>query len=738
MQKLVIIESPGKIGTISSALGKDYKVIASVGHVRDLPVSTLGVDVKNGYKPKYISIKGKSTIINQLKKEIKKVDKVYLATDPDREGEAISWHLTQVLGLDDDKYERLTFNEITRNAILEGISNARKIDMNLVDSQQARRILDRIVGYELSPYLWKTVKRGLSAGRVQSVATKIIKERDEQINSFVSEEYWTITCDLDNNGKTMKVHYYGSNGKEKTINNENDANKIYNDVISKDFILEKINEEVKNKSPYPPFITSTLQQEASRKLNFQTKKTMKVAQELYEGVNMGKESHGLITYMRTDSLRISNEAIYQAKKYITETYGDKYYPSKTRVFKTKTSSQDAHEAIRPTNVFLTPESIKDKLTSDQYKLYKLIWTRFVASQMQIAKILTVQFDFKCNNHNFKANEYKLKQDGYMKLYSDDEYNISKNITKLEENDKLKCKDCDMHKNFTLPPPHYTEGTLIKALDEKGIGRPSTYSSTIQTIIERGYVKREKKDLIATDLGYATVNIMDKSFPKYVDYKFTAKMEDELDNIANGDNTMESVLDEFYTDFSENLELANKKIEENKVEYQVEEAGFNCEVCGKPMIIKKSKFGYFAGCSDYPNCKHTVSLDKNKKVIEKKETSEVLETEQICPDCGGKLVVRTGKTGKFYACSNYPKCKYTKSIPVHIGVKCPICGGEIEQRKSVKGKLYYSCENYPKCNFSTYDKPTNEVCPKCGKMMMLTYFEKYLSCSGCDYKIENKK
>lgn len=704
MQNLVIIESPGKIGAISSSLGKGYKVIASVGHVRDLPVSTIGVDIKNGYTPKYITIKGKSTIINQLKREIKKSDKIYLATDPDREGEAISWHLVQVLGLDENQAYRVTFNEITKNAILQGIDNPRQIDMNLVNSQQARRILDRLVGYELSPYLWKTVKRGLSAGRVQSVVTKIIVERDEQIKNFQKEEYWTITCTLDYGKKGLNVHYFGEKGKEKAIKDENSAKSICSDVDGETFVLTKHTNQTKQKAPYPPYITSSFQQDLSKKLGYPTKRIMKIAQELYEGVSVGDDNHGLITYMRTDSLRISKEASEMAKQFICNNYGNEYYPKKSRVYKTKGNAQDAHEAIRPTNVFLTPEKVKAYLTKEQFAVYDLIWRRFVASQMENCEILNSQFEFDSHGHTFRSNESKVLKDGYLLVYNDEDVVRSKTLTNLNEGDELKCLNVDPKQNFTSPPPHYTEGTLIKVMDEKGIGRPSTYSSTIQTIIERGYVKREKKELVATELGYSTVNIMNKNFPKYMDYKFTANMENELDNIASGEESMVKVLDDFYLDFSKTLDSANKKIGEDKLEYQPEEAGFVCEKCGKPMYIKKSKYGFFAGCSGYPECNNIVSLDKNKKPIQKKQEDVAEETSEICPDCGGKLVIRSGITGKFYACANYPKCKYTRTIPKYIGVKCPKCGKEVVEHKTKKGILYYSCEDYPKCDFSQYKKP----------------------------------
>jgi len=744
MAKLVIVESPTKVNPINSYLGDEFKVIASKGHVRDLPKSSLGVDVDNNFKVKYINIQGKSELINQIKKEAKAADAVYLATDPDREGEAIAWHLATVLGIEPGKAHRVSFNEITRNTVCTEIENARAINMDLVNSQQARRVLDRIVGYKLSPYLWKTVKSGLSAGRVQSVATRIIVERDAEIAAFEPKEFWTVEALLKNGGtRKIKAKYHGTKAGKKELTCEAEAQEVLDACNSEKFIVESVSRAKKSKSPMAPFITSTMQQDAFRKLNFQTKKTMKVAQELYEGINLGAEfggSHGLITYMRTDSLRISTDAANAAQKYIVGKYGAEYYPSRRRIFKTSGAAQDAHEAIRPSSMEFEPDRIKKYLSGDQYKLYKLIWDRFLASQMKNAEFDTMNADIACGEYIFKASEYSVKFKGYLLVYEDtdtleDSEKLAK-VCELDEGQELKLDSVNGEKNFTSPPPHFNEGSLTKFLEEKGIGRPSTYASTISTIIDRGYVVRDKKTLRSTPLGEATVEIMKKNFPKIVDYKFTANMETDIDKIAAGEDTFEDVMVEFYGDFAKTLEKAQAKIAENKVELPVEESDIICDKCGKRMIIKSGRFGKFAACPGYPECKNTKPLAKDgTSAAPEKEEPE--KTDIKCPECGGEVVIRKSRYGKFYACLSFPKCKYTKAIKEEIGVKCPKCGGELVRSFGRNKSVFYNCDNYPKCDFSVWDLPTGEKCPECGALMLEKKGKKLHYCmnEACGYKEE---
>lgn len=742
---LVIIESPYKAPAINSYLGKEYKVVASVGHVRDLPKSTLGVDTDHDFAVKYINIKGKTDIINQLKKEVKNADKVYFATDPDREGEAISWHLATVLGIKPEEANRVTFNDITKKTVLAGMEHPRAIDMNIVNSQQARRILDRIVGYKISPYLWKTVRSGLSAGRVQSVATRIIVEREAEIKAFVPKEYWTIEATLRTPKRArMTAKFFGDKNGRIELSCEADAKKVTDACENGGFTVSASEVTKKHRSPNPPFITSTLQQEASKRLGFQSKRTMLVAQELYEGINLGAENggtHGLITYMRTDSLRVSDEAAEAAKNFIIGKYGSDCYPSKRRVFKSNASAQDAHEAIRPADLALPPEKVKSALSSDQYRLYKLIWDRFIASQMKNAELEVLSADISCGEYIFKSSEYVVSFKGYMLAYddTDDDTQPKTKLPELSAGDALTKEELASKQNFTDPPAHYTEGSLIKFLEEKGIGRPSTYAQTITTIVQRGYVKREKKALVSTPLGEATVKLMKKNFPEIVDYKFTASVEEDLDKIARGEETMTEVLGDFYGDFSKTLEKAQESIKDNKVKVPDEESDIICEKCGRKMVIKHGRFGTFAACPGYPECKNTKAIDKKGNVIEKK-TEEPEKTDMKCEKCGGDIVIRSSSYGRFYACSNFPKCRYTKAILEPIGVKCPKCGADIVKAYGKKKNLYYRCERYPECDFSSWDLPTAEKCPKCGKML----FEKkgkglYCADADCGYKsFEDKK
>ncbi len=745
---LVILESPGKIGAVKSYLGSNYKVIASIGHVRDLPKSSLGIDTENGFEPHYINIRGKGDLIKELRKEAKAADKIFFATDPDREGEAISWHLAAIIGEDAKKAKRISFNEITKTAVKEAIKHPRSIDINLVNSQQARRILDRIVGYQISPFLWKTIKSGLSAGRVQSVATRIIVEREEEIKKFVPSEYWTILATLKTSkNRNVIAHYYGKKGKKSKISEKKQADKILEEINNGQFKAFEIKKSSKQRAPQPPFITSTLQQEASKKYGFQSQKTMKIAQELYEGINLGTENggaQGLITYMRTDSLRISSEAQAYAKEFVVEKFGSDYYPATPRAYKSKTNAQDAHEAIRPSKVALEPAKIKKYLTTDQYKLYRLIWERFLASQMSSAVIDTVVVDFENNGHIFRSTGNTIKFSGYMTIYGDVENSdnadlesgiFEKNkIPPLTVDEILSCKSVDASQHFTEPPLRYDEASLIKFLEEMGIGRPSTYTPIITVIISRGYVAREGRFLKPTPLGEVTTKVMKEHFPNIVDYKFTANMENNLDIIEEGSVTMSDVLGEFYTEFKESLKKADEVLSEKEISVPVEETDIICELCGSKMVIKNGRFGKFAACPNYPTCKNTKTLTEDgKETVLKKD----IAVDFKCELCGADMVVRQGKFGDFYACSNYPKCKNTKAKDTKLDLNCPLCGSEIVTKFTKSKKQFYSCSSFPKCKFSTWDIPTDKKCPDCSSMLLRKKNKEYLYCSNekCGYKTD---
>lgn len=742
MANLVIIESPFKAPTIKNYLGSNYKVVASKGHLRDLPKSSLGVDIENGFEAHYINIRGKGDIIKELKKEAKNASKVYFATDPDREGEAISWHLASVLGIPLEKTRRITFNELTKTAIKSAIKEPRNIDLELVNSQQARRILDRIVGYKLSPFLWKTVRSGLSAGRVQSVATRVIVERENEIKAFVPKEYWTVDAHLATcEGLGLVAHYYGKNGKKTELKNEADAEAVLSAVNGKQFSVKTVKKTLKQKNPLPPFTTSTMQQEAAKKLGFNSQKIMKIAQELYEGINVGASNggvQGLITYMRTDSLRVSSDASQSAKEYITEKYGSEHYPKSRRVYKTKAGAQDAHEAIRPSNIRLEPDMIKKYLSSDQYKLYKLIFSRFVASQMASAQLDTVNAELTCGGYDFHASGSSVKFAGFMAVYDYIEEGDDARkgmLPELTEGDSLTCSELDRQQHFTEPPPRFNEGSLIKFLEEKGIGRPSTYAPIVTTIISRGYVSREGKALKPTQLGEVTTKLMVEHFPDIVDYEFTAQMEDSLDSIAGGETDMNTVLGKFYEGFKTDLEKAEKLASKEEVEMPVEETDIICDKCGARMILRQGRYGKFAACPNYPECKNTKPVDKNGKELVKKDTAE--KTDLVCELCGKEMLKRKGRYGEFYACSDYPRCKNTKPILRPIGVSCPKCGGDIVLRNGKNKSVYYSCENYPKCDYSSWDKPVNEKCPECGSLLCVKKGKGTLYCSDkdCGYKKE---
>ena len=665
--KLLIVESPAKAGTIQKYLGKNYKVVASMGHVIDLPKSTLGVDVENDFEPRYITIRGKGELLASLKKEAKKSDEVLLATDPDREGEAISWHLANALNIDPKSKCRVTFNEITKTAVKEAIKKPRAIDMNLVDAQQARRVLDRVVGYKISPILWEKVKRGLSAGRVQSVATRLICDREEEIQNFVPEEYHTIDVTLKDtkSKKQLSARYYGENGKECKLSDADSTKAVVEAVKDAEFVVESVKESLKKRNPQPPFTTSTLQQDASRKFSYQASRTMQIAQTLYEGVSLGGKlgTVGLITYMRTDSLRIADDALNEAEIFLTEEYGKENV--KRRQYKSKKSAQDAHEAIRPTSITIRPIDIKDKLTNEQYKLYKLIWERFAASQMESAEYKLTTAEIKAGKYDFRANGSEIMFKGYMSVYiesTDEAEEKSKALPKLENGNVLKPIDVASKQHFTQPPARFSDAALIRELEENGIGRPSTYAPTISTIVSRGYVQRAKKQLIPTELGFVTTDIMKQNFEDIVDVEFTANMEADLDNVEDGGLDWIKILKDFYPGFADSLEKAIKNVE--KIEIKDKVSDIACDKCGRNMVYKLSKFG------------------------------------------------------KFLACPGYPECKNTMAIRVGTGVQCPKCDGEILIKQSRKGRNYFGCEHWPKCDFMAWDTPVkDEKCPECGGLLM---------------------
>ena len=656
--KLIIVESPAKANTIKKFLGGNTKVVASMGHIRDLPKSKMGVDIEHDFEPEYINIRGKGDLIKSLKADAKKAKHVYLATDPDREGEAIAWHLAYILGIPEDSVCRVTFNEITKETVQNSMKKPRKIDMNLTNAQQARRVLDRIVGYKMSPVLWKKVRRGLSAGRVQSVAVKLIVDREEEIEKFIPQEYWNIFATLldENSGKTFIAKLYGKDKKKLEIHNKEEVDAILKNINTGKYIVTEVKKGERKRTPAPPFTTSTMQQEASRKLGFTLKKTMSVAQGLYEGVKVeGKGTVGLITYMRTDSTRISEEARAAAKTEIVKQYGEKYYEN--RYYKTKQTSQDAHEGIRPTYIDLNPEEIKDSLTKDQYKLYKLIYNRFLASQMSAAVYDTISANIDVNSYNFRASGQSLKFKGFMALYVETldtktDENEEAFVPDLKENQEVIKQKIDSKQSFTEPPPRYTEASLVKALEEKGIGRPSTYSPTITTILERRYIEKEQKQLVPTELGKVVNKLLTENFSDIVNVEFTAKIEEEFDEVAEGKENWKQVIREFYGPFEQEVEKVDKELEH--VELKEEVSDVKCDKCGRMMVIKYGRFG------------------------------------------------------KFLACPGYPECKNTKPFVETIDVPCPKCGGKIQVRKSKKKRKFYICENNPEsCDFISWNKPKKE-------------------------------
>nr|WP_106790258.1 type I DNA topoisomerase [Massilistercora timonensis] len=684
---LVIVESPAKVKTIKKFLGKNYVVTASNGHVRDLPKSQMGVDVEHDFEPKYITIRGKGELLAGLRKEVKKADRIYLATDPDREGEAISWHLSKALNLEDKKTSRISFNEITKNAVKESLKHPREIDMNLVDAQQARRILDRIVGYKISPLLWAKVKRGLSAGRVQSVALRIIADREEEINAFIPEEYWTLEAQLRAPGekKSVTARFYGTAGEKKTITSKEEMEKVLADLEDARYCVEEVKKGERTKKMPVPFTTSTLQQEASKALNFATAKTMRIAQQLYEGVDIkGNGTVGVITYLRTDSTRISEEADASVRSYVAQNYGQEFVAPANAGGGNGRNIQDAHEAIRPTDVTRTPAQMKDSLTRDQFRLYQLIWKRFVASRMQPARYETTSVRIVAGDYRFTVAASRILFEGFRTVYTEaDEEKEEKNVLLggLEKGMELTRESFESKQHFTQPPAHYTEAALVKTMEELGIGRPSTYAPTISTIIARRYVAKENKNLYLTELGEVVNHIMKQSFPSIVDVNFTANMEGLLDGVAEGKVSWKTIIENFYPDLEEAVEKAQEELKEVKIEDEV--------------------------------------------------------TDVICDQCGRNMVIKYGPHGKFLACPGFPECRNTKPYLEKIGVKCPLCGKDVVLRKTKKGRKYYGCEGNPDCEFMSWQKPSGKPCPRCGSYMVEKGNKLRCSNDQCGY-VENKE
>ena len=757
-KSLVIVESPSKAKTINKYLGKNYKVVASVGHIKNLPKSKIGVDFDNGFEPTYETIPGKEKVLDELKTLAAGSSNIFIATDPDREGEAIAYDIAKEINSNGKPIFRVLFNEITKKGIEEGIKNPLNIDERLVSSQQARRVMDRIVGYKLSPFLWKVIYYGLSAGRVQSVALKLICEREDEIRSFIPVEYWSIIAefkDTDKNkifqSKLMQKNdtVYKFNGDDPKINNETEADEIIKDLNGKLFKVADVQRKEVKRNPYPPFITSSLQQDASVRLRFAPKKTMMLAQKLYEGIDIGDEGlTGLITYMRTDSTRLSEDAIKDARTFIAEKIGKNFLPHTARHYSRKNqNTQDAHEAIRPTSAYRTPGSLKKHLSADLLKLYELIWNRFIACQMQSAvyeqvTVLIDSFQTSDNGretitYKFKTTDSKIKFEGFLKLYNVEPENGDKDEERyaipddIEKGDILDLQSLDKKQHFTQPPPRYTESSLIKQLDSLGIGRPSTYALIVSTIVNRTYVNIEERKLFATELGEAVNRLLSKYFDDIINYKFTAQMEEELDKIADGDIKYEEVLSEFYTPFNSDLEELNKLTKEIKQSMQ-EETDIDCELCGSKMVIKWGRNGRFLSCSNYPKCKNAKPLPG-----EQKEHDELAEG-KFCSVCGAPMVVKSSKYGKFLGCSRYPECK--NIMPITLGIKCPKCGeGEIVERKAQKSKKkFYGCSRYPDCDFISNYKPVIKECESCGNPYLLEKYTKkkgsYLECPECKHKI----
>jgi DNA topoisomerase-1 len=734
MQKsLVIVESPAKAKTVNRYLGSGYLVKASMGHIRDLPREKLGVDIENDFKPEYKIIPEKSKVVSELQKWAKKCESVVLAADPDREGEAICWHLSHILKDVNNNIYRVLLHEITKKAVEEAFENLGQLDQNKIETQQTRRILDRLVGYLISPLLWKKIGRGLSAGRVQSVALRLISDREKEIKDFVSEEFWTITAHLEAaNPPPFKATLTKVEDQKAKIENGKRAEEIVAELKQVPFIVRGIKVEEKKKNPYPPYITSTLQQDSFRFLRFSVKKTMSLAQRLYEGLEIGDRGRaGLITYMRTDSVRVSNLALSLARKYIEKNYPPEYLPPKARIYKNKRKAQDAHEAIRPTSFDLSPEVVKPFLKKEEYSLYNMIWKRFLATQMSSAVVEESEYDIEASKYLFKAKGEVMKFDGFLTLFPKPkkEEEVLPTVT---EGEQLTLLELEPKQNFTQPPPRYTEGSLVKELEAKGIGRPSTYAPIIATLQDRVYVVKEKGKFIPTDLGIFVTDFLVKTFPDLMEVKFTVRMEEELDRISEGEQDWLESLRKYYAQLDRDLKQGMKAEGFKKKGIPLDEV---CPQCGRQLVIKDGRYGRFIACSGYPDCDYKGSFQKK----------EAEPLEEKCPQCGGQLVVRYGKYGSFIACSNYPQCTYTKKESRDTGISCPRnCGGKILRRKTRKGKIFFGCSNYPNCNFATWDEPVKQPCPECGREFVLRKSQikgdSYLYCSDeeCSYKEEIPK
>lgn len=727
-KKLVIVESPAKAKTIGRYLGEGYLVKASMGHIRDLPKKKLGIDIDHDFQPEYDVIPERQPLVKELQSAAKRSDTVLLAADPDREGEAICWHLSQILEKDNSNIFRVLMHEITRGAVAEAFENWDKLDLDKINAQQTRRLLDRLVGYLISPLLWEKVGRGLSAGRVQSIALRLICEREKEIRDFVSEEYWTIAAHLEaSSPPSFKANLSKIDGKKVKVGEEKKAKDIVQELWGLPFVLKTIGVKKKKKNPSPPYITSTLQQDGFRYLRFPVRKTMSVAQKLYEGLEIGERGlTGLITYMRTDSVRVSSEAVQSARKFIKNNYPAKYLMSKPRSYKNKRKAQDAHEAIRPTSFDLPPDDVKPYLKEEEYKLYRLIWNRFIATQMSPALIEETEFKIEASRYLFVAKGEVLEFDGYLVLYpkAEKEDNI---LPKAAEGEELKLLDIESKQNFTQPPPRYTEGSLVKELESKGIGRPSTYAPIISTLQGRVYVFKEKGKFIPSDLGLFVTDYLIENFPDLMDFEFTARLEAELDLISEGKQGWLTYLKSYYSLLEQDLKNAHKGESIKKNGIPVQE---NCPECGKPLVIKEGKYGRFRACSGYPDCRFKESMVKK----------EVKPLDETCPECGAQLVMRRGKYGTFAACSNYPRCKYIKKEKKDTGIPCPLqCEGTLIRRKTRKGKIFYGCSEFPKCKFATWDEPVSQPCQECGRPFVLKKRslkgESYLYCSDekCSFK-----
>lgn len=733
---LVIVESPAKSKTIKKILGDNYTIEASFGHIRDFPKNVLGFDVTKNFEPSFVIIPEKKKVVDKLNEIAKKCAKVYLASDPDREGEAIAWHVRQVLKVDDDKIQRIEFNEITPKAVKYAVEHPREIDIDRVKAQQTRQILDRLVGYKISPVLWEKLRNNhLSAGRVQSVALRMICEREDEIEAFKPVEYWTISAELQKENATFEAELQKYLDKKIELKNEDDSNKAVeylNDKSTK-FIVDKISKRETTRKPSPPFITSTLQREASSKLGYGVAKTMQIAQKLYEGIELGSDGAvGLITYMRTDSVRISDDAQVAAKEFIVENYGEKYYPETPNdyVKAGKKNVQDAHEAIRPSYPSRTPQSIKSYLTSEQYRLYKLIWDRFMSSQMQNASIANTSIDIKAGDYTFKAGTSSIIFDGFLKLYSEEDDDAKKSIPEMKKGDVLKRNKINPKQHFTQPPPRYSEASLVKALEEHGIGRPSTYAPIITKIQTKGYVEKIEKALAPTLLGRTVSKQLVEHFKEVMDYDFTAGMENQLDEIADKKAKSEKVLKDFYDPFVKIVAAAKQNMERINIESDIK-----CPNCGKPMVVRTSRFGsQFLGCSGYPECKTMMPLNATQESAQ--QEPEVCE--EKCEKCGSDMIYKVGPYGKYMECTN-ADCKNRKRVVISTGVKCPKCGGEIVQRKSKYGKIFYGCNKYPDCDFVLWNEPTGDVCPDCGSLLVKKVLKKgtFIECSSktCKYSKE---